>query len=312
MIRKSSLQPYPIKKFLMSLMPPTIFGICMFACCYWGDASTIGVFYALDGDVAALQKAGATQVRNFTVGATSVQQLGLDGHTVYAVRMGSGCVQTSLAVHALLAKQKCDLVISVGPIGDIRGDLEIGTWYLVNEVVAWQRGSQDETGFRLHADARMAIPKHPLQEDTGGVLAGLPTVGVASGEVFIASDEFRAELASRSGCSAVDMNLFGLLSVLQSHGIVGIHLRMPSDKADSKAGEDFRRFADAYDGAGGRMAAEIIRALPPDATSPQAHEALRGLLTASDSGESRPQIPQSGTGTDDSANPVGVPDRSAD
>lgn len=156
------------------------------------------------------------------------------------------------------------------------------------------------------------MPKHPLQEDAGGVLAGLPTVGVASGEVFIASDEFRAELVSRSGCSAVDMNLFGLLSVLQSHGIGGIHLRVPSDKADSKAAEDFRRFSDAYDGAGGRMAAEIIRALPPDATSPQAHEALRGLLTAPDPGESRPQIPQSGTGKGGSEDPAGVPGRSAD
>jgi nucleoside phosphorylase len=269
--------------------------------------STVAFFHALDGDVAALQKAGATQVRSFTVGRTSVQQFALDGHAIYAVRMGSGCVQTCLSAQALLAKQRCDLVISVGPVGDIKGNLKAGTWYLVNEVVAWQKGGHDQTGFRAHADARMTVPKPPHDEGLGKILADLTPLGVASGEVFIASDDFRTELASRSGCSAVDMNLFGLLSVLQSHAISGIHLRTPSDRADSKAGEEFRRFSERYNGEGGRIAAELIRTLPKDATSPQSHEALRGLLSAPDSEESRPRIPQSGKATNGPSNRDGAP-----
>jgi nucleoside phosphorylase len=296
----------------MATLTPILLLISMVGFFQWAAASTVAVFHALDQDLAALQKAGATKVRNFSVGTTTVQQLALGGHTIYAVRMGSGCVQTSLAAQALLAKQKCDLVISVGPVGDIKGDLTLGAWYLVTEVVAWQRGSHDATGFRLHADARIAVAKHPLMEAPDGVLADLPELGVASGEVFIASDEFRADLASRSGCTAVDMNLFGLLSVLQSHDVNGIHLRTPSDHADSKAGEEFRRFSETYDGAGGRMAAEIIRALPQDATSPQAHEALRGLLKAPDAEGSRPQIPQPGTAKDGSGDPASAPVRSAD
>jgi nucleoside phosphorylase len=276
----------------------------------WG--STVAFLYALDGDVAALQKAGAVEVRNFSVGGTVVRQLALDGHTVHAVRMGSGCVQTALAAQALLAKQKCDLVISVGPVGDIKGELETGRWYVINRVVAWQRGSRDDAGFRLHADARMAVARHPLLEGAGGVLAGMPGIGVASGEVFISCDSFRAELASLSGCAAVDMNLFGLLSVMESHGLGGIHLRTPSDRADSKAGGDFRRFTESYDGAGGRMAAEIIRSMPRDPTSPQAHDALRGMLKAADSREPRSRIPRSGTAKDVPADPAGVPGRSAD
>lgn len=274
--------------------------------------STVAFFHALDEDVSALVKAGATKVRSFPVGDTAIQQLVLAGHTVYAVRMGSGCVQTALSAQAVLAKQKCDLVISVGPVGDIKGDLKVGNWYLVNEVFAWQRGSHDQTGFRAHAEARQAVSKPRQFEGLGKILDGMPPLGVASGEVFIASDGFRAELAAGSGCSAVDMNLFGMLVVLESHGLSGIHLRTPSDRADSQANTDFRRFTESYDGAGGRLAAEIIRALPRDPTSPQAHEALRGLLSVPDSPEPLPRIPQSGKAKDGSGDPAGVPDRPAD
>lgn len=284
--------------------------LLVFLCCQWVGASSIALFHALDEDLSALLESGATKVRSFSVGTTAVQQLALNGHAVYVVRMGSGCVQTCLSAQALLAKQKCDLVISVGPVGDIKGTLRTGTWYRVGQVVSWQRGSQDQTGFRLHPDARAEIPPAFDEGEAGRILKALPSVGVASGEVFIASDEFRRELASRTGCEAVDMNLFGLLAVLRSHGIAGVHLRTPSDRADARASEDFRKFTDAYEGEGGKLAAEIIRALPRDRTSPQAHEALHRLLNQPAPGESRPRIPQSGKGTDDSSDPDGSQDRS--
>ena len=278
----------------------------------WANGATVAVYHALENDLSAMVKAGATKVRGLEVGATPIQQLALDGHKVFAVRMGSGCVQTCLSAQALLAKHRCDLVISVGPVGDIKGDLKEGIWYLVEEVVAWQRGSHDQTGFRAHADARLKVPMAARSEAVRRILGGMPPLGVASGEVFIASDSFRSELAAISGCAAVDMNLFGLLTVLNSHGIHGIHLRTPSDRADSKAGTDFRRYSESYDGEGGRIAVEIIRALPRDPTSPQAHEALRGLLSDPDSSESRPHIPQSGKAKGGSGDSAGVPDPPAE
>ena len=95
------------------------------------------------------------------------------------------------------------------------------------------------------------------------------------------------------------MNLFGLLTVLQSHKIEGIHLRIPSDKADSKASEDFRNFTEKYQGEGGKLVAQIIRALPEDRTSPDAHKALRNLFKEPQGTQRRPQVPQPKTEKDD-------------
>jgi nucleoside phosphorylase len=259
------------------------------------NASSIALFHALEEDLAALKIEGATQVRSFTVGDSSVIQLSLDGHAIYAVKMGSGCVQTCLSAQALLAKQKCDLAISIGPVGDISGRLDSTKWFRVSEVVSWQRGSQSEAGFQYHRDARILTAAPSAFKLSDANYDSLTTLSVASGEMFVASDTFRSELASRTKCDAVDMNLFGLLTVLKSHKVDGIHLRIPSDKADNKASQDFRRFTEEYKGEGGRIAAKIIRSLPEDKTSPDAHPSLRKILSGPQREEPPPQAPQSET-----------------
>lgn len=257
------------------------------------NASSIALFHALEEDLAALKIEGATQVRSFTVGDSSVIQLSFNGHAIYAVKMGSGCVQTCLSAQALLAKQKCDLAISIGPVGDISGRLDSTKWYRVSEVVSWQRGSESDAGFQYHRDARIATTASSAFKLSDGAYGGMATLSVASGEMFIASDTFRSELASRTKCDAVDMNLFGLLAVLKSHKVDGIHLRIPSDKADDKASQDFRKFTEDYKGEGGRIAAKIIRSLPEDKTSPDAHPSLRKILSGPQKEEPLPQAPQS-------------------
>jgi nucleoside phosphorylase len=272
--------------------------------CLQAHASTIALFHALDEDLSSLKREGATQVRSFSVGDTSVSQLTIAGHTIYAVKMGSGCVQTCVSAQALLAKQKCDLAMSLGPVGDIKGTLDKKMWYRVNEVTAWQRGTQGDTGYVPQREARqtLALPQgNPQASET---YATMPAISVASGEVFVASDSFRAELASLTKCDAVDMNLFGLLAVLQSHKIEGIHLRIPSDNADNNASDDFRRFTENYKGEGGKIVAKIIRALPEDRTSPAAHNALRKLLNDPQTVQPRGEAEQSEKVKGGSANPV--------
>lgn len=266
-------------------------------------ASSIALFHALDEDISTLKKEGATQVRSFSVGDTSILHLALQGHSIYAVKMGSGCVQTSVSAQALLAKQKCDLAISIGPVGDIKGTLDPQSWYLVNKVVSWQRGSHGDTGFVAHREATQNLTLGLAEPKVQEPYANLPKLSVASGEVFVASDSFRCDLASQSKCDAVDMNLFGLLAVLNSHKVVGIHLRIPSDKADSKAGEDFRKFTENYEGDGGRLVAQIIRALPEDKTSPNAHKALRNLFNEPAKDQVLPEVPQAGKERDVPAKP---------
>lgn len=101
---------------------------------------------------------------------------------------------------------------------------------------------------------------------------------MASGEIFVASDRYRQEFHDKTKADAVDMNLFGLLAVCGDHHVALTNWRIVSDKANDSASEDFRKFVESYDGAGGKAVAELIRNLPPNPNSPQAYPELQKLL----------------------------------
>lgn len=227
-----------------------------------------------------------------------------------AVKMGSGCVTTAISAQALLAGTPCSAGISLGPIGGLGGGATVGEWFLVGEAVAWQRGSETENGFTMNSQARMKplAPKELLAFPPEW--AGLKNLAVASGETFIASDNFRSELASQAKVAAVDMNLFGLPSVLDSHRTPGLHLRIVSDSADAKAPEAFREFKRNYDGEGGGLAAELIVAMPEDKTSPEGHPGLRELLRGRTPSATPQQPGPIPTENDDSQDRVDAPSRS--
>jgi len=103
-------------------------------------------------------------------------------------------------------------------------------------------------------------------------------ISVASGEVFVASGSYRQQLREQTHADAVDMNLFGLLTVCADHHVLLLNWRIVSDRADDSAGEDFRKFTQTYDGAGGKAVAELIRHLPPNPNSPESYPELQKLL----------------------------------
>lgn len=265
-----------------------IFSIFLLYSSFHCLASSIGYFYALDEDVSKFEILGASHIRSIQTGDTAIQEFTYGSHRIYAVKMGSGPVQTCLAAQALLSRQSCDLAISVGPIGALNEQAKEGGWHLVNSVVFWQKGSQKNGQFQLHQNATSTIEPYFEQDQQPKELLELPSIGVASGEVFVACNSFRHDLASQTNCDGVDMNLFGLLAVLDSHKVPGIHLRIVSDKADDQASETFREFVSSYDGKGAELALQIISQLPEDKSSPDAHDQLRKLLRGSatqDSGE---------------------------
>ena len=106
-----------------------------------------------------------------------------------------------------------------------------------------------------------------------------PAIKVASGEVFVASDQYRAQLHQMTGAETVDMNLSGLLAVCADHQVPIYAWRIASDRADDHASEDFRKFVATYDGAGGRAIAEIISNLPANPNAADSYPNLKKFLT---------------------------------
>ncbi|HOW97996.1 MAG TPA: hypothetical protein P5567_06825 [Kiritimatiellia bacterium] len=232
------------------------------------SGDTIAFFYALDGDLAALKTEAREVGQPYAVGARRIQRLALGSHTIYALKMGSGCVETAASAQALLSRFRCDWAFSLGPAGALSENIETGRWYRADRVIAWQRESSTwETDWGRFP----ATSPSPLLQSTSAI-------AVASGEIFVSSSGERERIRAVTGADAVDMNSFGLALVCADHGVPLFNWKIISDRADENAPADFRAFVESYQGEGGRALADIISLLPANPRDPASYPAIEELL----------------------------------
>lgn len=241
-------------------------------------ADTVAFFYALDNDFQTLKTQAQSVGQPLKVGSRSLAVLQIGAHRVYAVKMGSGAVETAASAQALLARVRCDEAFSVGPVGGLSDKLKIGAWYQVGEIIGYQKGSWTKTGFQLSANAEWKLT-NAFTGILPDLFQKLINIKVASGEIFVASDNYRAQLHETTGADAVDMNLFGLATVCADHQLPLTCWRIASDHADDNASDDFKKFVANYDGVGGKAIAEIIKNLPANPNSPETYPNLRKILS---------------------------------
>ena len=231
---------------------------------------TIGFFYALDADLQGLKTLAREMGQSAQVGSRSIQRLQLGAHSIYAVKMGSGAVETAASAQALLARIRCDWAFSLGPAGALSEAAQTGIWYRVDRVMAWQRG---KTEWPWVTDwSRLPVTNLPAPLQTTS------TISVASGEQFIDTAGERDRLQATTQADAVDMNSFGLALVCVDHAVPLFSWKVISDRADENASETFRAFISAYSGAGGRALGEIIQILPANPNDPATYPAIEKLL----------------------------------
>ncbi len=242
-------------------------------------AGNVGWFYALEEDRAAFEKDAGPPLRTVKLaGGIVVHEYRVGPHKVVAAKMGSGCVTTAVTVARVTAVQPVDRLISTGPAGAVGDDAKVGAWYRVAEVAAWQQGRAGEGGRIFPAEGSLRVLDWKSDDWPDGKWKDMPSTKLVSGEVFVASGEKRGELAREFGAELVEMNAFGLLAASEGTPAKILILRVVSDRADEKASEDFSAFLKTYDGEGGRMVAELIKALPVGKDEPAAHDALRELI----------------------------------
>ena len=247
-----------------------LFLAAMLLCLSAARGDTIGFFYALDADLQGLKTLAHEMGQSQKVGARSIQRLRLDTHTIYAVKMGSGAVETATSAQALLARFRCDWAFSLGPAGALADAVETGRWYRVNRAMAWQSGNID---LAWNADwSRFPVANLPAPLQTTS------TVSVASGEQFISTTGERDRVQAITQADTVDMNRFGLALVCADHGLPLFSWKIVSDRADENAAETFRNFIAAYSGEGGKALAEIIQSLPANPNDPATYPAIEKLL----------------------------------
>ncbi|MCO5043726.1 MAG: hypothetical protein M9935_00385 [Kiritimatiellae bacterium] len=239
-------------------------------------ADSIAVFYALDSDAGALKQNAREAGQPISVGMRHIQRLAIGKHSVYAVKMGSGCVETALSAQALLSRFRCDWALSIGPAGALSDNLELGCWHRVAQVFAYQRGN----GASRPMDATWSADwaRLPSSAVIDSLLYGASDLSVASGEAFIATTSDRDRLRATTGAAAVDMNSFGLVEACADHAVPLFIWRVISDRADEHASVDFRTFATTYRGEGGAALAKWIAALPANPSDPLAYPAIQEIM----------------------------------
>lgn len=246
-------------------------------------ADTVGFIYALDADLQGLKTQAREMGQSVNVGTRSIQRLRLDAHTVYAIKMRSGAVETAASAQALLSRFRCDWAFSLGPAGALSEALETGRWYRVELVAAWPRG-QTAPSWRTEW-SRFPVADVPSPRETTSSLS------VASGELFISTPGERDRVRALSQADAVDMNGFGLALVCADHGVPLFAWKIISDRADENASETFRAFVAGYAEEGGRALAEIIRALSADPNDPASYPAIDKLLRETPDKTAKPSDP---------------------
>jgi nucleoside phosphorylase len=169
-------------------------------------AGNVGWFYALEEDRVEFEKESGPPLRTVNLaGGTVVREYRVGPHKVVAAKMGSGCVTTAITVARVTAVQPVDRLISTGPAGAVGDEAEVGAWYRVSEVAAWQQGRAGEGGRIFPAEGALRVHDWKSDEWPDGAWKDMPSTKLVSGEVFVASGEKRGELAREFEAELVEI-----------------------------------------------------------------------------------------------------------
>jgi adenosylhomocysteine nucleosidase len=211
----------------------------------------------------------------------------LDGRRVVLVESGIGKVNAASAATVLVERYGCDRLLLSGVAGALDpalsiGDVVVGTRVVQHdygrvtdgEVRTYQPGAMpvpgasDRVGWPLRADllahVRTALEGDPLPgiRARAGDAPHVPIVhfgGIATGDVFCASERLREDLRRRFDALATDMESGAMVQVAERYGAAWLVVRAVSDLAGREGLVDFPVFLD--DAA--HTAAALVRRLVP-------------------------------------------------
>lgn len=239
----------------------------------------IVLFYALEIDSQVFNGHCGQYQLQFQVGASNVSKVNLRGHSVFSVKLASGSSVSGVIASALLQRIQIDLVVSIGPCGDITKSKRVGSWHKIGRVIGWQMGRNGSVDQVKKEDQEWGELLELEGVDLNQFLPSFSRSILLSGDSFISSADFAGQLSETLGGDLVDMNLTGVALAAYHFGITRqLHLRVVSDGADESAGDDFQEFQNKYDGKGGSILYSILSSLPPDASDPMRYDNLRQLL----------------------------------
>lgn len=208
----------------------------------------IGIIGAMEPEVAALV-AALKGKRVDTVGSLTFYRGRLGKKSAVIVRSGVGKVFAAIAAEAMILKYAPKLVINTGVAGAVAPGIKVGDVVVADKLVQHDMDTSalgDPKGLisginlvYLEADARAAVLVGNIAEEIG-VKCKRGTV--ASGDLFVSTNEKKAELAADFGASACEMEGAAIAHVCYVNATPCCVIRAISDSADEESSMSYAEF----------------------------------------------------------------------
>lgn len=208
----------------------------------------IGIIGAMEPEVEALV-AALKGKRVDTVGSLTFYRGRLGKKSAVIVRSGVGKVFAAIAAEAMILKYAPKLVINTGVAGAVAPGIKVGDVVVADKLVQHDMDTSalgDPKGLisginlvYLEADARAAVLVGNIAEEIG-VKCKRGTV--ASGDLFVSTNEKKAELAADFGASACEMEGAAIAHVCYVNATPCCVIRAISDSADKESSMSYAEF----------------------------------------------------------------------
>ena len=214
----------------------------------------IGIISAMSNEIQLLL--GNAQIeRTDRIGGLDFNVGKLNGKDVVIVQAGIGKVLASAGAAALLNNYNIDNVIFTGIAGGVGDetkvlDIVVGSelfqhdyGMVTNNGFVWQMIGSDESKAFYQSDPKlMEIAYDSAKEVMGG--KGVFKGRIATGDQFIASEEYVRELQSKFNAIACEMEGAAVALVCKQYDVPFVVIRAMSDKADGQAHESIANMGD--------------------------------------------------------------------
>lgn len=234
-----------------------ICALCLVACDRKTDKEYIGILSAMENEIAALVKEAKID-RIDEMGGEKYYVGTLKGQNVVITKSGIGKVYAAAGATMLLNRYNISKVIFTGIAGGVADGtnvldeiiatrlVEHDYGLLSNEGFVWKSGDPgfgDQEGEYYYSDETLVNLAYEKAIEVLGaehVFKGT----VATGDQFIASEEYVARLQREYDAYACEMEGAAVAKICIANGKPFVVLRALSDKADGKAHDSYANFGD--------------------------------------------------------------------
>ena len=200
----------------------------------------IGIVTAMAEEMKPLYNKLGNTVAEKIVHGVRVSEIKLGENTVYLATGGVGEINAAMTVQMLVDLFEVEAVLNFGFVGTLRADIKLSELVIADRVCHYQFDTSAIDGTKVgqyfeNPDIYFYLDEALITRVQAAISTPLRRVAVASGDVFVASEEQKKRLAEEFNCDICEMELAALAMACKRNEIPLLSIKVVSDGADSGA-----------------------------------------------------------------------------